>query len=64
MKPEWNNFACYTYKKKGSEVCSAHYIRECVLDEVVLGIPGSLPSTSQGGSLLKSKEKSADRRRN
>lgn len=36
MKPEWNNFACYTYKKKGSEVCSAHYIRECVLDEVVL----------------------------
>ena len=36
MKPEWNNFACYTYKKKGSEVCSAHYIRDCVLDEVVL----------------------------
>ena len=36
MKPEWNNFTCYTYKKKGAEVCSAHYIRECVLDEVVL----------------------------
>lgn len=36
MKPTWNNFACYTYKKKGKEVCTAHYIRECVLDEVIL----------------------------
>ena len=32
----WNNFTCRTYKKEGSEVCTAHYIRECVLDEVIL----------------------------
>nr|WP_300886620.1 DUF4368 domain-containing protein [uncultured Acetatifactor sp.] len=36
IKPSWNNFTCRTYKKEGSEVCTAHYIRECVLDEVVL----------------------------
>ena len=36
MKPTWNNFTCRTYKKDGSEVCTAHYIRECVLDEVIL----------------------------
>ena len=36
MKPTWNNFAYYTYKKKGKEVCTAHYIRKCVLDEVIL----------------------------
>ena len=36
MKPTWNNFTCRTYKKEGSEVCIAHYIRECVLDEVIL----------------------------
>lgn len=36
MKPTWNNFTCRTYKKEGSEVCTAHYIRECILDEVVL----------------------------
>ena len=36
MKPTWNNFTCRTYKKEGSEVCTAHYIRECVLDEMVL----------------------------
>ena len=36
MKPTWNNFTCRTYKKEGSEICTAHYIRECVLDEVVL----------------------------
>jgi len=36
MKPTWNNFTCRTYKKLGAEVCTAHYIRECVLDEVVL----------------------------
>ena len=36
MKPTWDNFTCRTYKKDGSEVCTAHYIRECVLDEVIL----------------------------
>jgi len=36
MKPTWNNFTCRTYKKDGAEICSAHYIRECILDEVVL----------------------------
>lgn len=36
MKPAWNNFTCRTYKKDGAEVCTAHYIRECVLDEVIL----------------------------
>jgi ribosomal protein L32 len=36
MKPTWNNFTCRTYKKDGSEVCTAHYIQECVLDEVIL----------------------------
>lgn len=36
MKPTWNNFTCRTYKKEGAEVCTAHYIRECVLDEMIL----------------------------
>lgn len=36
MKPTWNNFTCRTYTKEGSEVCTAHYIWECVLDEVIL----------------------------
>ena len=36
MKLAWNNFTCRTYKKEGAEVCTAHYFRECVLDEVVL----------------------------
>lgn len=36
MKPTWNNFTCRTYKKEGAEVCTAHYIRECVLDEAIL----------------------------
>lgn len=36
MKPTQNNFTCRTYKKAGSEVCTAHYIRECVLDEIML----------------------------
>ena len=36
QKPTWNNFTYRTYKKEGAEVCTAHYIRECVLDEVVL----------------------------
>jgi ribosomal protein L32 len=36
MKPTLNNFTCRTYKKNGADACSAHYIRECILDEVVL----------------------------
>jgi hypothetical protein len=36
MKPTWNNFTCRTYKIDGADACSAHYIRECILDEVVL----------------------------
>ena len=36
MKPTQNNFTCRTYKRFGKEVCAAHYIRECVLDEIVL----------------------------
>ena len=36
MKPEWNHFICRTYKKSGPEVCTGHYIREVILDEVVL----------------------------
>ena len=36
MSATYNHFTCRTYKKKGAEVCSAHYIRECVLDEIVL----------------------------
>ena len=36
MKPEQNNFTCRTYKKDGSDVCSAHYIREVALKEIVL----------------------------
>ena len=32
---EQNNFTCRTYKKDG-EACTGHYIRECVLDEIVL----------------------------
>ena len=31
----YNHFTCRTYKKDG-ESCTGHYIRECVLDEVVL----------------------------
>jgi len=31
-----NNFMCYTYKKKGKEVCSAHYIREQDLVQIIL----------------------------
>lgn len=31
-----NNFMCSTYKKKGKEVCSAHYIREIQLAEIIL----------------------------
>ena len=36
MSAAYNHFTCRTYKKKGAEVCTAHYIRECVLDDVVL----------------------------
>ena len=36
MKPTQTNFTCRTYKKEGVEVCTAHYIRECILDEIVL----------------------------
>ena len=31
-----NNFMCSTYKKKGKEVCSGHYIREVELAAVLL----------------------------
>lgn len=33
---EQNHFTCRTYKKDGAEVCSAHYIREVALKEIVL----------------------------
>ena len=36
MKPEQTHFTCRTYKKDGAEVCSAHYIREVALKEIVL----------------------------
>lgn len=36
MKPEQKHFTCRTYKKDGAEVCSAHYIREVALKEIVL----------------------------
>ncbi|MBA1334858.1 MAG: hypothetical protein HPY66_0479 [Firmicutes bacterium] len=36
MKATQNNFMCYTYKKKGKEVCSAHYIREQDLTQIIL----------------------------
>lgn len=36
MSASYNHFTCRTYKKEGAEVCTAHYIRECVLDEIVL----------------------------
>ena len=35
MSASYNHFTCRTYKK-GGEACTGHYIRECVLDEVVL----------------------------
>lgn len=31
-----NNFMCYTYKKRGKEVCSSHYIREHDLMRIIL----------------------------
>ena len=35
MSASYHHFTCRTYKKDG-ESCTGHYIRECVLDEVVL----------------------------
>ena len=35
MSASYNHFTCRTFKKDG-ESCTGHYIRECVLDEVVL----------------------------
>lgn len=35
MSASYNHFTCRTYKKDG-EACTGHYVRECVLDEVVL----------------------------
>ena len=35
MSAAYNHFTCRTYKKDG-EACTAHYIRECILDEIVL----------------------------
>ena len=35
MKPEWNHFICRTYKKSGPEVCTGHYIREVVLEDLL-----------------------------
>ena len=36
MSAPYNHFTCRTHKKEGAEVCTAHYIRECILDDVVL----------------------------
>jgi hypothetical protein len=36
MKETQNNFMCSTYKKRGKEECSAHYIRETQLKTIVL----------------------------
>ncbi|WP_169008179.1 recombinase family protein [Faecalispora jeddahensis] len=36
MKAVKNNFMCSTYKKKGKENCSAHYIRENQLSSILL----------------------------
>ena len=35
MSRSYNHFTCRTYKKDGT-LCTAHYIRECILDDVVL----------------------------
>ena len=35
MSASYNHFTCRTYKKDG-EACTGHYIRECVLNEIVL----------------------------
>ena len=35
MSASYNHFTCRIYKKDG-EACTGHYIRECILDEIVL----------------------------
>ena len=35
MSRSYNHFTCRTYKKDGT-LCTAHYIRECILDDVIL----------------------------
>ena len=35
MSRSYNHFTCRTYKKDVT-LCTAHYIRECILDDVVL----------------------------
>ena len=35
MSADYKHFTCRTYKKD-DEACTAHYIRECILDEIVL----------------------------
>ena len=36
MDPAKYNFSCRTYKRYGNEACTTHFIRECVLEEIVL----------------------------
>ena len=36
MKQTQNNFMCSTYKKRGKEECSSHYIRETQLKAIIL----------------------------
>jgi len=36
MKETQNNFMCATYKKRGKEECSSHYIRETQLKAIIL----------------------------
>ena len=36
MTKEQNNFMCGLYKKKGKDVCPAHFIREEVLEQIIL----------------------------
>lgn len=36
MKETQNNFMCSTYKKRGKEECSSHYIRETQLKAIIL----------------------------
>ena len=67
----YNHFTCRTYKKDG-ESCTGHYIRECVLDEVVLedlrpwhgNVQKNLPPILAAGSPPRSSVKFAGRRKN
>lgn len=36
LTEQQTNYICGTYRKKGKEVCTAHFIRTVVLDEIVL----------------------------